>query len=258
MKNTISQRAMRRKRVVGKAGMLVHASHKRNLIETFSNAYPQAKAQKTLTIDLFAAEQEYGLTLEGREVTYTALAADTDTAGVAAKLAAEINSDPQVRGILEASAAGSVITLTGLLPGFEFSASAPSADTTLADVAAAEDAEAVPFGRLLVRTGTKTARLPIAGDTAADEFAGLSVFTQEEEAPGEYPANSAMMVLEDHGQMFVENDQGVSYGDPVYVGKAGDERGKLFNNAGADRELIPQLKFIEDVNDGVAIVKVRL
>jgi len=176
--NTISQRDVRNRRIAGKAGMLAYLSIRRNRIGSFTNADPQRRMTKTVTVDTFTDGATYALTIEGRVVSYVAVTADTNVAGVAASFAAAINADPQARQIVNASAAAAVITLTGNLPGVSFSVSESDAKLTLADVLSALTADPIPFGRVLFYGSAsvvspypnKLVKLPDASDLTGDSF----------------------------------------------------------------------------------------
>lgn len=364
--STISQRSVRDRHIVGKAGMLALLGIKRNRIITATNSDPQRRMSKTLTVDTFTSGADYVFTIEGRVLTYTAIAGDTNQAGVAAKLAALINADPQVRGFVQAEAASAVITLTALYPGLEFSASESDSKLTLADVNSALQAASIPFGRVVFYAGesvlsapdkNRLVKLPAASDlsgdtfiltpsvanataynltlvgpagaryTAAftsdgsatakkivegqksaldalsitglvvteddaaltvalphgfdleyeaprytsvaqtpgtsilDAFAGIAVFTQDEpalDASGNaYAPNSAMMILEGDGDIFVDNSEGVLRGDACYVElSSGANQGKLYKASSATRALLPMVRFQEDSGDALAIARV--
>lgn len=181
MLNSIHQKSIGNRRPVGKVGMLDKLSYKRNHLETGVNASPQRVASKTLTVSTFTADAEYAVTIEGRVIKYTAVAGDTNQSGVASRLAVEINGDSQVRGLVQAVAASGVITLSSLLPGFNFSASTADAKMTLVDVNTALDADAVPFGRLVFYApdeqvlgldddGNVPVKLPEVSDYAAKRY----------------------------------------------------------------------------------------
>lgn len=181
--NTVSQTDMRDRRRAGKAGMLATVSGKRNLINTFSNAFPQLRESKTLTVDSFAVG-DYVYTIEGKTNTYASEAGDIDEAGVAAKIRDQINNDFQLRRIVNASilpSAPTEIVIAGNLPGIPFSANTADAKLTFADVNAAAEAEGIPFGRGLVHNGpsvvnpypNKLVKLP----ELSDFNGGVQVFT---------------------------------------------------------------------------------
>lgn len=93
-----------------------------------------------------------------------------------------------------------------------------------------------------------------------DIFAGISVFTQDEEAldasGNAYAPNSAMMVLEGDGDIFVDNAESVNRGDAVYVELAdGDDKGKLYKSSSATRAALSAVKFQEDTGDSLAIAR---
>jgi phage tail sheath gpL-like len=118
-----------------------------DVLVTLINKDPQAKAIKTLTVDSYSASGVYAFSINGFELSYTE-DSDVDASGVAAKLAALINGDINVRGQVAAAAVGAVVTLTGNYPGISFTLSESDAKLSTADVQAAAEAEAIEFGLL--------------------------------------------------------------------------------------------------------------
>jgi hypothetical protein len=90
--------------------------------------------------------------------------------------------------------------------------------------------------------------------------AGLSMHTYDEEittkegTSAQYPANAGVKTLVSEA-MCVENSQGVSFGDAVYVELAtGDDSGKLYNTASATRALLKRARWERSLKDDTAEV----
>jgi len=130
--------------------------------ETFANESPQAAQVSTLTLSgVYADGKTFSsdITLaDGRtfSISYTTVAGDTDNTGAATKLAAAINDHEQVGGQVLASAALSVVTLTGRSPGIGFTVAATSADLAAATTTAAAGADDMPIARVVLTQGTTT------------------------------------------------------------------------------------------------------
>lgn len=90
--------------------------------------------------------------------------------------------------------------------------------------------------------------------------AGVSMHTYDEEVTtvegtsAQYPANAGVEVLESEA-ICVENAQGVSFGDAVYVElAAGDDAGKLYNTASSTRALLNRARWERSLEDDTAEV----
>lgn len=147
---TISQRNVLSRRPAAVIGMI--ASGRNVETHTVLNSDPQRVQISTLTVSNFADGKKYTWTIDGEEDSYTAIAADTNNDGVAAKIAAEINNNQYQRGLVKATAAGAVVTLTGLYPGQSVDVFG-STDLAAADTQSALEASKVPFGRLVIFAG---------------------------------------------------------------------------------------------------------
>jgi hypothetical protein len=160
-----SQRQIRDRMPRGRAGLLVFASGKRNLRSTRVNADPQARFSRTLTVDSYLDGHVYSIEIDGEIVSYTAVTADTNTTGVATKLAAKLAANPVVGGLLSISRVGAVITLTARWINVDVPMINTNARLTLGAATPSVPAQAVPYGRILFEgsaaqsEGNKRARL---------------------------------------------------------------------------------------------------
>lgn len=145
---------------------------------TVSNSAPQAVAVKTIAITTVTNGASYPITIDGITVTYVADGSAT-AAEIANGLIALIEAEPGHRVTVTYDA---TITLTvrGLWPGVDFALSTSSGLMTLATVTAADDADPLFAGRLLIRTGEVPAlggALPAKHPVAADFTAQTAAAT---------------------------------------------------------------------------------
>jgi hypothetical protein len=182
----------------GKVGDLVYANHHVKT-RTLINKAPQAEQVGSIVIDTATNDFLYQVTINDVLVEYQA-DAGTSKIEIANGLADAINAEPLVRGQIEAESDGvDTITLTGLWPGVEFSAEETSAPTKMtvseADTAA-DSADPVPFGRLVLSTGyddegTEQGRLAVAAALAAQvatltvDYVATELYGVEVEIDGE-------------------------------------------------------------------------
>lgn len=130
-------------------GMLATSSFL-NDCDTVINTAPQAQQVSTITIDTVTNSATYTVTINGIPVSYTADASAVNTEIVAGLIAA-IEEDPSVSASVTCVAtSATVATLTARLPGIAFTITDSDAKITTATTTAAADADAVPFGRLLI------------------------------------------------------------------------------------------------------------
>lgn len=124
---------------------------------------------------------------------------------------------------------------------------------------------ALPDGWSLTASGALWTNERTAAVDADALLVGVSVFTQASAADAfdggdveGYTPNSAMMVLERNGSIFVEVDGPVATGDPVYVELSGAAAGKCYTTSTATRRRVRRLRWFEDDDaaDGVAILQV--
>ena len=147
------QTSVRTRRKRGKPGQLAHTGFPRNLIDTFINAEPQSRFTRAITVSTYTDAATYRFTIGDTVVSYVALTADVNVAGVAGKLKAAIESNPVAGGYVTVSLVGAVLTLTGRWPGFDIQMSTTDAKLSLAAASNALLASAVAFGRVLFRGG---------------------------------------------------------------------------------------------------------
>lgn len=145
---TITQRTTPTRPPAGRVGE-VDSSLRNRVIAAFQ-AIGQLAESRTATLSNWSADRTYTITVNGEVTTITTPAGDTDAAGAATRMAAALNANPAVRGQVQASVAGAVVTLTALWPGVAFTLSA-GADVALALVQAAAEAEDLPIGRAVLR-----------------------------------------------------------------------------------------------------------
>lgn len=145
---TVDQRSVRQRSPAGIVGMI--GGSPLNRVESFINAYPQADQVNTLTVSSFSVA-DYVFVVNGVTLTYTAIAGDTDTTGVATKIAQLINATPSVRGQVKASSAAAVVTLTSTYPGLVFTITEDDAKLTTASVTVAAQGNPLPCGRAVLR-----------------------------------------------------------------------------------------------------------
>lgn len=160
------------------------------LNDSFSvlNSDPQAVQVDTVTVDTGTNSHEYTLEVEGIEVSYTA-DSSTSTTEVATGLAAAWN-DSAGGDYAYATSSTNVVTLTGTTPGLSYTIDQVDALMTLASVTAAAEADAIPFGRLMIAPSAayetdesnalgvlcKAAKLTAQVDTLAVTYAASEVY----------------------------------------------------------------------------------
>lgn len=195
---TISSRVsdVRARRPQAKIGQPVEANYLNSLL-TLINKNPQASQVSTVTVDTATNSHEYVITINGVDVSYTADGA-TSKIEIADGLAAAVNAEPLVRGQVSAVSDGvSVVTLTGLYPGVEFTLAEDSAKLSIATTTAAAEADSVAFGRLVVSGDyqsdeanelgslAKASALTAQVDTITVDYAASETYTVVIEIAGE-------------------------------------------------------------------------
>jgi len=134
-------------------GMLATSSFL-NDVDTVVNSAPQAYQVSTITIDTVTNSATYTVTINGIDVSYTADASAVNTEIVAGLIAA-IEQDPATGGSVTCAAtSATVITLTGRTAGEVFTLTDSDAKITCATTTAADDADPIGFGLLLIDEGT--------------------------------------------------------------------------------------------------------
>lgn len=127
-----------------------------NKSRTLINKNPQAKQVTTIAVNSASGSTTYTITVNGVDVSYTT-EGSTSTAALAQGLVDAVNAEPSVRGQVVATRSSSTIILTGTYPGQSFTAAESEADLgTPSTTTAAATADAVPFGRAVVRSGVST------------------------------------------------------------------------------------------------------
>lgn len=172
------------------------------------------------------------VTIEGVGSWSVSVAADTDQDTTITAVAAALNAIlPANTVVVTDNDSGSndadALILTAEIAGLEFSVS----------YGASDGGASIPAFTHTSNAGLTTSVLRA--------FGGISLWTLDEEATsvagGEavYPANAGIKVLVEDA-IWVENAQGVSFGDAVYLELAsGADSGKLFNTSSATRILLP-------------------
>lgn len=154
------------------------------------NSDPQAVQVDTITVNTGTNDHEYvfGISASDITVSYTA-DSSTSTTEVAAGIAAAWN-DSAGGDFAYATANSAVVTLTGNTPGLAYSIDTVDALTTLASVTAAAEADAVEFGRVVIKNSAsfvtdssqrsgvlcKSSKLAAQVDTLAVTYASGEVY----------------------------------------------------------------------------------
>jgi hypothetical protein len=135
------------------------------------NQSGQAAQVTTVTLTDQGDDDDVIITINGIDVSINSGTGQT-LAQVGADLAEAINAEPLVRGQVSASFVTATLTLTGLTPGLAFTVSiASDPDSWLSSVTtttSAAEADAVPFGRVVINDGVnsgETERLVALADT---------------------------------------------------------------------------------------------
>ena len=122
-------------------------------VDTVVNSAPQAYQVSTITIDTVTNSATYTVTIDGIDVSYTADASAVNTEIVAGLIAA-IEADPAVSmSVTCVATSATVITLTARTAGLVFTLTDADAKITCAAVTAADEADPIAFGRLLIDQG---------------------------------------------------------------------------------------------------------
>lgn len=134
-------------------------------VRGYRNLADGTAQSQTLTVDTFTALAVYAYQIDLPEGSILALSytedGDVNAAGVAAKIAAQINNRPDVRNFGKAIAAGAVVTFTGDARSVGTTARLSTSDAKLTAVetqATVEDS-GVPFARVILRDGSKNGEL---------------------------------------------------------------------------------------------------
>ena len=152
--HTISLRAdqLRTRTPQWLVGMLADSSLL-NDHESAVNADPQAVDVWTVLVASVTNSFEYVLTFDGVTVSYTS-DGSASKAEIADGLAEAINTEPVVRGRFEAVSDGvDTIVITGLQPADVTVLTDNTADLTTTHTTTADEADPIPFGRLIMSAG---------------------------------------------------------------------------------------------------------
>lgn len=148
--------AVRSRSIAALIGMLADSSPT-NESASFINSDPQAVDVWTITVDTATNSFAYTIVVAGATIVYTADASAT-VAEIADGLADAINDDPIACGHCGAVSDGvSVIVITALLPDDLLAiteGSATAAKLTTVHTTTADEADPIPFGRLVCGTGS--------------------------------------------------------------------------------------------------------
>lgn len=154
---SISQNTVTRLRGRGIVGQRVF-ENRLDAIRSVLNKTPQAFQVGTITVDTATDSATYTCVINGVTVSFVN-GTSSSTTTTAVLLAAAINASPLVRGAVVATAAVAIVTLTAIQPGIAFTASDSDAKLTTVEAAtAAASADAIPFGRAVMRTAFDTAQ----------------------------------------------------------------------------------------------------
>ena len=123
------------------------------------NDRPRTAQVSTVTVDTAADSSVYTITIDGMDVSYTSDASATPTE-IAAGLAAAIVADPLTNGLVTATAAVAVLTITSRLGGRAFTLTTADARLTIATTTANAVAADVPFGVGVLELGNDLAAVP--------------------------------------------------------------------------------------------------
>ena len=129
--------------------------------KTGSNSSPQALDTWTIAVPASPDDsQDYSITLNGITATYAADSSSTQDE-VGNGLVAAFNATPGLRALYVASYTGGVITLTAVWPGYTYTPTVNSSETTqdlgsITNTVAGASASSVAFGLVLASTAYAT------------------------------------------------------------------------------------------------------
>lgn len=153
--NTFSQGAndVRKRQLEFIIGQVMSTSPLARYIDLV-NSYPQAAQVSTFAVTGgTGAGNTVSVVVNGIVKAYLTVSGDTTTTLIAVAMAELINSDPLLKGILTASSAVAVVTLTGMGPGDTFTLVAGTNTGSATLVTTAATANSIPFGVGLAFTG---------------------------------------------------------------------------------------------------------
>lgn len=256
----------RRNMRVGFPGMLYTGGIK----ETITAINDDPRAQQVVSFVVTAAATAGTLTIQNVEFSVTGQA---DIAAVADALAAAVNAEPLVNGVVIAESDGvDTVTVTAKLGGVGFTFDDGTNTTATEDQANAQSAP-IAFGRAVIESGEARDGETLCKliDTATvARIIGIAHFSANYEKPrtldpfedteAVYPGGSAVNVLR-NGMIYVETEGTVSVGDPVYVRHAADgaldELGIFAGASGTGLAQISNARWKQGTRDGVAVLQVN-
>lgn len=201
----------------------------------------------------YVASVEYTVAVSYRGQDYQVLStADTDQDTTITNLAAALNAVLPANSVAvtdndSGSDDATALIFTAEIAGEEFSVSYGTSD----------DGASHPAMALSSTKSTST--------SFVKSMLGTSLYSNDPAATvggatGQYAARAGVRFLE-KGQIWVESDQAVSYGEDVYVELgSGSDTGKFFNTASSTRVLLPSARWIKDgsvAGDSIAAIELQ-
>lgn len=240
--------------------------------ETLTALNDDPRAQQVVSFVVTALATSGTLTIQNIEFS---VADQADVAAVADALAAAVNAEPLVNGLVIAESDGvDTVTVTARLGGVGFTFADDGGTTTTATEDQA-NAEAAPinFGRAVVESGEARdgERLCKLIDTSTvSSILGIAHYSAQQEKPRPtglfdeteafYPGGSAVNILRS-GMIYVETEGDVAVGDPVYVRHAADgaldQLGIFAGASGTGLAQISNARWKQGTRDGVAVLQVN-
>ena len=147
----IHQTTVRSRRRPGRPGLLYDSSNLNEEVNV-ANKHPQAVQEDKLTVSTAEDDREYVFKVNGVEITIDSGDGAT-TGSIAEALAEAHNASPMVRQKVMASAENDEVTFTGQSPGVPYDIETDDANLALESVSDATQADPVPFGRVVIRSG---------------------------------------------------------------------------------------------------------
>lgn len=146
--NTSLEPIIRTERVPAIAGALADSMFTDKA--TYANKRPEAVQVDTVTIDTATDTEVYSILINGVDIPVTA--ASAVAADIAALFVAAINANGLVNGRVLASISGDDVVITGRFEGKGFTTAegTNAAKMTLVNTTAVDEADPIPFGRLVL------------------------------------------------------------------------------------------------------------
>ena len=237
----------------------------------FTNASPMTAQVTTVTFSgTIATTNVFTVNVGDESVTFSPSAATVKAA--ANDLAAELNANIGIYTLVGAvSDDTDTVTLTARQPGVAITVSATT-DTgagvvTATEATAAAGADAIPFGRYILRDEVastvtpypnRRGRLPAAaGDVDKDK--GLCISLRKYDEPGDSYAPNSRCAGMKRGSVVVRlGDAGEPVdGDEVFVGRTSTNKGIIYTTAASNSATAIDksvLRFRKYLGDGLAVV----